>query len=87
MHDSPVIARRSLLLLLLVSALACGRKPAANRPAMTIARSGPARVRIIVTTVGTAIKETGHAATIQKFGEVYAFSPDFFAVRATSPRR
>ncbi len=80
-----VIARRSLVLLLLVSALACGRKQAVNRPAVTIARSGPARVRIIVTTVGTAIKETGPAATVQKFGEVYAFSPDFFAVRRDEP--
>ena len=84
-HDSPVIARRSLVLLLLLSALACGRKPAASGPAVTIARSGPARVRIIVTTVGTAIKETGPAATVQKFGEVYAFSPDFFAVRRDEP--
>ncbi len=84
-HDSPVIARRSLVLLLLVSALACGRKPAASGPPVTIARSGPAKVRITVTTIGTAIRETGPAATVQKFGEVYAFSPDFFAVRRDEP--
>jgi plastocyanin len=35
--------------------------------------------------VGTATKETGPAATIKTFGEVYAFSPDVFAVRRDQP--
>ncbi len=49
------------------------------------ARSGQAAARIVVTTVGTAIKETGPAATIKTFGEVYAFSPAVFAVRRDQP--
>jgi plastocyanin len=52
---------------------------------VTIARTGNAKVRVIVLTVGVAIKETGPAETVKKFGEVYAFSPDVFAVRRDQP--
>jgi plastocyanin len=52
---------------------------------VTIARSGKATARIVVTMVGTATKETGPASTIKNFGEVYAFSPDVFAVRRDQP--
>ena len=52
---------------------------------VTIARSGSARARVVVTTVGVAIKETGPAATVKQFGEVYAFSPEVFAVRRDQP--
>ena len=38
-----------------------------------------------MTTVGVAIKETGPAQTVTQFGEVYAFSPDVFAVRRDQP--
>jgi len=40
---------------------------------------------VLVTTVGVAIKETGPAETVKKFGEVYAFSPEVFAVRRDQP--
>lgn len=52
---------------------------------VTIARGGNARARVLVTTVGVAIKETGPAATVTQFGEVYAFSPEVFAVRREEP--
>jgi hypothetical protein len=35
--------------------------------------------------IGVAIKETGPAQTVKQFGEVYAFSPDVFAVRRDEP--
>lgn len=78
-------ARRLAVLLLLASMACTGQKRGETRSPVTIARSGPAKIRIIVTTIGTAIKETGPAATVQKFGEVYAFSPEFFAVRRDEP--
>jgi plastocyanin len=73
-------------ILLLLSVACTGRSERHDtRSPVTIARSGAARLRIVVTTVGTAIKETGPAATVQKFGEVYAFSPEVFAVRREEP--
>jgi plastocyanin len=52
---------------------------------VTIARNGKATARIVVTMIGTATKETGPAETVKTFGEVYAFSPDVFAVRRDQP--
>lgn len=52
---------------------------------VVIARDGNAKARIIVTTIGTAIKETGPAATVKQFGEVYVFDPAVFAVRRDEP--
>ena len=52
---------------------------------ITIARAGKASARVLVTTVGVAIKETGPAVTVKQFGEVYAFSPEVFAVRRDQP--
>jgi plastocyanin len=70
--------------LIVISALlfAC-RAP--QQHGVTIARAGAARARVVVTTVGVAIKETGPAATVKQFGEVYAFAPDVFAVRRDQP--
>ncbi len=52
---------------------------------VTIARTGKATARIVITTATLAIKETGPAETVKQFGEVYAFSPDVFAVRRDQP--
>src|SRR5438876_974933 len=52
---------------------------------VTIAHTGKATARIVITTATLAIKETGPAATVKQFGEVYAFSPDVFAVRRDEP--
>jgi len=59
----------------------CGHRP----HGVTIARAGQANARVLVTTVGVAIKETGPAETVKQFGEVYAFSPEVFAVRRDEP--
>ena len=34
-----------------------------------------------------AVKETGPKQTVEKFGEVYAFSPNFFAAHRDEPTR
>ncbi len=52
---------------------------------VTIARSGKAAARVVVLTIGVAIKETGPAETVKKFGEVYTFSPEVLAVRRDQP--
>jgi len=70
------------LVLLSMLLLAC-RSP--RQHGVTIARTGVAKARVIVLTVGVAIKETGPAQTVKQFGEVYAFSPDVFAVRRDQP--
>jgi plastocyanin len=44
-----------------------------------------AEVGITVLTQAVAVKETGPAETIAKFGEVYAFSPAFIAVHRDRP--
>jgi plastocyanin len=75
---------RSMKRLLVLSALllAC---PAPRPHGVTIARAGNAGARVLVTTVGVAIKETGPAETVKRFGEVYAFSPEVFVVRRDQP--
>jgi plastocyanin len=68
--------------------MSCGgeRPPSSPQPqGVTIARSGQARARIVVVTQGVAIKETGPAETIRKFGEVYAFVPQTLIVRREEP--
>jgi len=70
------------LLIISILLFAC-RAP--QQHGVTIARTGAAGARVVVTTVGVAIKETGPAATVKEFGEVYAFSPNFFAVHKDEP--
>jgi plastocyanin len=69
------------LLLITILLLACHPR----YYGVTIARAGKASARVLVTTVGVAIKETGPAQTVKQFGEVYAFSPEVFAVRRDQP--
>jgi plastocyanin len=52
---------------------------------VTVSPSGPARASVVVLTVGVAIKETGPRETVKRFGEVYGFSPAFFAVHRDEP--
>ncbi len=56
-----------------------------QRHGVTIARSGSAKARMVVTTIAVAVKETGPADTVKRFGEVYVFSPEVFAVRRDQP--
>jgi len=52
---------------------------------VTVATNGVVAANIVVQTQRVAVKETGPKETIEKFGEVYAFSPNFLAVRREEP--
>ncbi len=54
---------------------------------VSVATNGVATANIVVQTHRVAVKETGPKETVQKFGEVYAFSPNFFAVHREEPTR
>ena len=48
-------------------------------------KKGNVEAEVIVLTEAIAIKETGPKETVAKFGEVYAFSPAFIAIRREVP--
>lgn len=52
---------------------------------VTSSTNGPIGATVYVQTHPVAIKETGPKETVAKFGEVYAFSPNFFAVHKDEP--
>lgn len=52
---------------------------------VSVTTTGAAEAGVTLVTEGVAIKETGPAATIRKFGEVYTFSPTFIAVHRDQP--
>ncbi len=54
---------------------------------VTVSTNGTAGVQVVVQTQRVAVKETGPKETVQKFGEVYAFSPNFFAVHRDEATR
>ncbi|HSP35028.1 MAG TPA: hypothetical protein VLU46_11980 [Thermoanaerobaculia bacterium] len=73
------------LFLVAILAIACAPAQTPQKHGVEIARSGSAKARVIVQTIGTAIKETGPAETVKTFGEVYAFQPAVFAVTRDQP--
>ncbi len=54
---------------------------------VTVTTNGSGNASIVVQTHRVAVNETGPKETIEKFGEVYAFSPNFFAVHREEPTR
>ncbi len=60
---------------------------AAASKIVTVVGNGTAAASIVVLTEAVAVKETGPKATIEHFGEVYAFSPNFIAVHRDEPTR
>jgi len=61
---------------------------AAAAKIVTVVNGGAtAAVGIVVLTDAVAVKETGPKPTIEHFGEVYAFSPNFIAVHRDEPTR
>ncbi len=54
---------------------------------VSVATNGVTSANVLVQTHRVAVNETGPKATIERFGEVYAFSPNFFAVRRDEPTR
>ena len=92
-----MLVRHGLLVVLLATlSLAATPKPtrlpessylpdAAGSRVVTVAEGGAAAAGITVLTEAVAIKETGPRATVNRFGEVYAFSPAFVAVHRDEP--
>ncbi len=60
--------------------------PEASR-VVTVTTNGTAAASVLVQTQRVAVKETGPKETVEKFGEVYAFSPNFFAVHRDEATR
>jgi plastocyanin len=58
---------------------------AAASRTVTVTETGAVGAAVTVLTEAVAIKETGPAATVARFGEVYAFSPAFVAVHRDEP--
>ena len=66
------------------AALAAGNRyylpSAAAYGIVTVRPHGRAEAALTVLTEAVAVKETGPAATVAKFGEIYTFSPSFAAL-------
>jgi len=58
---------------------------AAGSKIVSVEKNGKAEAEVIVLTEAVAVKETGPKETVAKFGEVYAFSPTFIAVKRDEP--
>jgi plastocyanin len=58
---------------------------AAASKLVSVARSGRAGRHIVILTEAVAVKESGPAPTVKRFGEVYAFSPATIVVRENQP--
>jgi plastocyanin len=54
---------------------------------VSLTTNGVAAATILVQTHRAAVKEGGPKETVEKFGEVYAFSPTFFAVHRDEATR
>jgi plastocyanin len=80
---------------LIVTLAAGGRSPAdaaasflpnaEDSKIVSVSKSGEPEAAVTVMTVAVAVKETGPQATVKKFGETYAFSPNFIAVHRDEP--
>lgn len=54
---------------------------------VSLSTTGASKAFIVIQTHAVAVKETGPKETVAKFGEVYAWSPSFIAVRQDEPTR
>lgn len=52
---------------------------------VSVTTNGTSRASIVVQTQAVAVKENASKESLDKFGEVYAFSPAFFAVHRDEP--
>jgi plastocyanin len=57
----------------------------ADAKLVTVTPTGDAEAGYTIVTEAVAVKETGPKATVDKFGEVYAWSPTFIAVHRDQP--
>ncbi|HUO06359.1 MAG TPA: cupredoxin domain-containing protein [Candidatus Binataceae bacterium] len=58
---------------------------AAASKTVSVSRADNAQAGVIVMTEAIAIKESGPKQTVAKFGEVYAFSPNFIGIQRDVP--
>jgi len=58
---------------------------AQNSKIVTVSETGQPATRVIIQTLGSAIKETGPRETVAKYGEVYAFAPATIFVHRDEP--
>jgi plastocyanin len=58
---------------------------AADAKIVSVTPEGPAAAGVTVLTQAIAIKETGPKETVERFGEVYAFSPSVIIVHRDEP--
>ncbi len=58
---------------------------AVGSKSVTVVKNAPADAGVTILTQAVAIKETGPAETVKRFGEVYAFAPAFVAVHRDQP--
>jgi plastocyanin len=58
---------------------------AAASKIVSVSKTGTPEAEVIIVTEAVAVKETGPKETVAKFGEVYAWSPTFIAVRRETP--
>src|SRR5260221_470463 len=79
--EKSVVSKLPSLLVILTAVVVL---PAASR-IVTVTETAAVGAAITVLTEAVAIKETGPAATVARFGEVYAFSPAFVAVHRDEP--
>jgi hypothetical protein len=80
-------ARTFVAALLSVGSLVALTPLQPNRPSAIVMVTGPFVATILVQTHRIAFRGTGPQITVTKFGEVYAWSPMFFAVRENQPTR
>jgi plastocyanin len=60
---------------------------AASKIVTVMSDATAAPLSVVILTEAVAVKETGPKPTIEHFGEVYAFSPNFIAVHRDEPTR
>jgi plastocyanin len=58
---------------------------AAGSKIVSVSQTGTPEAEVIIVTEAVAVKETGPKESVAKFGEVYAWSPTFIAVRREVP--
>jgi plastocyanin len=58
---------------------------AAGSKIVSVTKEGTPEAEVFILTEAVAIKETGPKETVAKFGEVYAWSPTFMAIRREVP--
>jgi plastocyanin len=58
---------------------------AAASKVVSVTTAGQPAAEVTILTESVAIKETGPKETVKRFGEVYAFSPEFIAVHRDEP--